>query len=125
VAVLTTGANGERAGRELHFACHGQGQVDPARAAAICTEFAEVMRGQSDLTILATEDAPLTTGPGLEIRVNKASDTMLELEPTWIDRYGTRTTLPASGRNAMDIVLTETMRRALYLNILAARPDQP
>lgn len=121
-AVLATGANGEQKRSDLYFACMGAGQVDAARATAICAEFVEVLKDHSGLALLGVQEAPLKTGPGLEILVNKASDTMLELAPTWIDKAGDRTTLQTSAVSAMDINLSERMRRNLYLRILASPP---
>jgi hypothetical protein len=122
VTVLTTGASGEKARGDLHFACAAAGQVDPARAAEICAEFLEVLKDQSGFTPLPTDEVPLTKGPGLEILVTKASDSMLELEPTWTDAAGGRTSQTASGTRSMDTNLTDTRRHSLYLRLLANSP---
>jgi hypothetical protein len=122
VTVLTTDANGEQGQGDLHFACAAAGQVDPARAAEICAEFLAVLKDSSGFTPRSTDDVPLTKGPGLEILVTKASDSMLELEPTWTDSAGSRMTRTASGIRTMDTNLTDTLRRSLYLRLLANSP---
>jgi hypothetical protein len=122
VTVLASEASGEQIRGDLHFACAAGGQVDAALAAAICAEFLEVLKDQSGFTLRSQTAGPLSAGPGLEIVVTKASDSMLELEPTWVDPAGNRTTLATSGVRAMDTNLTEARRRNLYLNVLANPP---
>jgi hypothetical protein len=122
VTVLASEASGEQIRGDLDFSCAAGGQVDAARAAAICAEFVAVLKDQSGFTLRSQKAGPLSAGPGLEIVVTKASDSLLELEPTWVDPAGNRTTLATSGVRAMDTNLTEARRRNLYLNVLANPP---
>jgi hypothetical protein len=122
VAVSGTGANGgEGLKGDLHFACTAADSLDPSRVAAICAEFAELLSTQPGLTVLTGPDAP-ASGPALEIFVKAASDTVVELKPTWTDASGQRTASPSAGLAAADITLTAKMRQRLYRRILSTPP---
>jgi hypothetical protein len=109
-------------GVTLRVACAVAATVDPARGAAVCDEILATLDAQPDLVLLTDQPAPLTTGPGLEVLVDRVGDTALEITPTWIDAEGQRTTQPALGIRSMDRTLTESRRRDFYLRLIADFP---
>ncbi len=110
------------AGAVFHVACTVADTVDKARGQAICDEFIAALKAHTEFTSAADAPAPLTVGPGIEVRMTKASDTMLEFEPTWIDAAGNRTALPVAGIMSADVDLNPTIRQRLYRNLIANRP---
>jgi hypothetical protein len=124
LAVSATGAGSEQGGHgALHFACGAPTGVDPARVANICAEFLAILNTQPGTKVIESSDPGVVAAPGLEIQVTRASDTQIEIVPSWIDRNGRRNTLPSSGFVITDTTMTETMRRDLFLQVLANRPD--
>jgi hypothetical protein len=121
--VSASGAGGEQISKgRLYFACTSAAGIDPARMTAICSEIADVLKGQPDLTVITGSEAPIPAGPGLEILVKAASDVMLELVPTWVDASGNRTETASAGLNVADTTLTAKMRLSLYQRVLSASP---
>lgn len=123
VTVSATLAGGEEKPEgALHLACMADAEVDRARLAEICADFLDVAKSQPGLQVLDFQDKELSAGPGLELSVDRATDTQLELTPTWIDESGRRTTLPSSGFVIVDTAMTPAMRRDLILQVLANPP---
>lgn len=123
VAVSATSAGSEQVGDgALHFTCSAPAGVDPARVAVICAEFREILKTQPGIRVIEPSDPGAAVVPGLEISVTRATDTQLEVVPTWIDGNGLRSTMPSSGLVIMDTAMTETSRRNLFLQVLAKPP---
>lgn len=121
MVVSFSGARGETA-RAFHIACTVAETSDKARATAICKEFIAIAMTQPDLAVTSDLPAPLAVGPGLEVRVDRVSDTQLQLTPTWVDAEGQRETQPSVGLRMMDKALTENRRRDVYLKLLSEFP---
>ncbi|WP_137111625.1 hypothetical protein [Rhodobacter sp. SY28-1] len=107
----------------LHFSCTSSTQVDTSRLADICADFLDVLKSQPGYLVLDSDGSVPAAAPGLEIDVIRATDIQLELVPTWIARSGTRTTLPSTGTIVVDTDMTKTMRRDLFLRVLASPPQ--
>jgi hypothetical protein len=123
MTVSATGAGGEQVGDgALHFSCGAPAGVDPARVANICAEFLESLKTRPGIRVIDQSDPGAAAVPGLEISVTRATDNQLEIVPTWIDEIGLRRTLPSTGFVIMDTTMTETMRRDLYLQVIANPP---
>lgn len=106
----------------LHFTCASSAQVDAARLAEICGDFLDVLKSHPGYRLLDSDNSDPAAAPGLEIVVIRATETQLELVPTWISRSGSRTTLPSTGTVVVDTTMTKTMRRDLFLRVLATPP---
>ncbi|NHB76247.1 hypothetical protein [Rhodobacter calidifons] len=123
VALSASSAGGESVSdRPLHFACLSSTHVDPSRLAAVCAGFLDTLGAQPGYRVQGTQDTPLSTGPGLEIDVIRATESQLELLPTWVDASGVRTAMPSTGLVIADAAMTEPMRRRLYLGVLDQLP---
>ncbi|MFN5995838.1 MAG: hypothetical protein ACK47C_04290 [Paracoccaceae bacterium] len=123
VAVSATSAGSEQLGDgALHFACSAPAGVDPDRVADICAEFVEILKAQPGIQLIEPSDPGSAAAPGLEISVTRASDNQLEIVPSWISENGQRQTLPSTGFVIMDTSMTKTMRRDLFLQVLANPP---
>ncbi len=106
----------------LHFSCASSAAVDAARLSDICADFLDVLKSQPGYTVLASDGTSPAAAPGLEIDVTRATDTQLEIVPTWVGQSGDRTTLPSTGTVVVDTAMTHTMRRDLFLRVLASSP---
>ena len=106
-------------GTPFYVACTASEQVDPGSAAQICAEFIAVAREEPGLLIQPEQTAPLTAGPGLEIRVERATDIGLEVTPTRVDSRGTRMSQPSVGVRISDARMTEDLRRDFFRSLLA------
>lgn len=102
----------------LHFSCASSAGVDAALLSEICADFRDLLKAQPGYRVLDTDG----DAPGLEIDVTRATETQLEVVPTWIAASGVRTTLPSTGTVVVDTSLTQTMRRDLFLRVLATPP---
>lgn len=123
MAVSGSMASGESGSETtLHFACLTSAQVDEDRLSDICTDFRDLLQAQPGLRVLDPNESGRADAPGLEIDVTRATDTQLELVPTWIAKSGERTTLPSAGLVIADTAMTKTMRRNLFLQVLASSP---
>jgi hypothetical protein len=123
VVVSASSAGSEQVGADtLHFACGAPAGVDPARVAEICAEFLEILKTQPGIRLIEPSDPGAAAAPGLEISVTRATDTQLEIVPSWINENGQRHTLPSTGFVIMDTSMTETMRRNLFLQVLSNPP---
>ena len=123
VTLTATGAGGEQVSEgALHFSCGASEGVDPARVAVICDEFRDILKAQPGVEVVTPSDGLAADVPGLEISVTRATDTQLELVPTWIDGTGQRRTMPSTGFVIMDTAMTQAMRRDLFLQVLANPP---
>jgi hypothetical protein len=121
MAVSATAAIGDqRPG--LAFSCTAAPQVDVALATDICADLVDALQSQPDLAGFARQDPPLTNGPGLEIEITRATDTRLEVIPTWIDHDGQRSTLPTAGLATMDTTLSKKKRQDFLLKLFADLP---
>jgi hypothetical protein len=121
--VSATGAGGEQVGDgALHFACSAPAGVEPDRVADICAEFLEILKLQPGIQLIEPSNPGASGTRGLEISVTRATDTQLEIVPTWISENGLRRSLPSTGFVIMDTTMTETMRRDLFLQVLANPP---
>lgn len=125
MVVSATSSVGEQvSGRVLHFACAAAAGVDAARVSAICAEVLDLLKAQPDLQVVVSDGNAAETGaPGLELSVTRATDTQLELTPTWIDAAGQRKSLPSTGFVVMDTSMTAEMRRNLFQKILSSLPQ--
>lgn len=121
VIVSMTGA-GAKAGQVFHVACTIGDSVDKTRAAAICEEFLAAAQDLPDLSVISDLPAPLTVGPGLEIIVERANDTILEVTPTWLDAQGKRATHPPVGLRIVDRSLSYALRREFFVRLIANQP---
>lgn len=106
----------------LQFSCASSAAVDPARLADICADFLEVLKSQPGYSVLDSDGTSPAAAPGLEIDVIRATDTQLEIVPTWIGQTGDRTTLPSTGTVVVDTAMTHKMRSDLILRVLASSP---
>lgn len=106
----------------LHIACISTAQIDASRLAAICSDFLDFIQTQPGYEVLSSDGSGIVAGPGLEIDVIRATDTQLELLPTWIDDSGRRTALPSAGTVVVDTAMTQTMRRDLFQRVLTNPP---
>ena len=106
----------------LSFSCTGSVQTDAAHVADICADFLQAVRSQPDLSGADLQDAPLSGGPGLEIEITEATDTKIEVIPTWIDAAGQRAVRPSVGILTMDTTLTRSRRLAFFQRLLADLP---
>jgi hypothetical protein len=106
----------------LHFSCAGSAGVDAARVADICADFLDVLQSEPGYRVLDANDSSPAAGPGLEIDVTRATDTQLEIVPTWISRSGDRTSLASTGIVVVDTAMTKTLRRDLFLRVLTNPP---
>ena len=123
VTVSGSMASGEAVAKTaLHFSCASSAAVDASRLAEICSDFLDSLKSQPGYTILDSDGVSPAAGPGLEIDVIRATDTQLEVVPTWISQAGDRTTLPSTGTVVVDTTMTKTMRRDLILRVLASSP---
>lgn len=121
VIVSMTGA-GAKAGQVFHVACTIGDSVDKTRAAAICEEFLATAQDLPDLSVISDLPAPLTVGPGLEVRVDGVGDGHLDLTPTWVDAQGQRKPQTSVGLRITDRAMNEDRRRDFYLRLLAKTP---
>jgi hypothetical protein len=121
MAVCATGVSADQPAG-LSFACGATPQVAPERAAEVCADFLDAVQRQPDLATAVLQDAPLSGGPGLEIEITRATDTRLEVVPTWIDRTGQRAVMPSAGLLTMDTTLTKTKRQAFFVKLIADLP---
>lgn len=121
VIVSMTGA-GAKAGQVFHVACTIGDSVDKTRAAAICEEFLATAQDLPDLSVISDLPAPLTVGPGLEVRVDGVGDGHLDLTPTWVDAQGQRTPQTSVGLRITDRAMNEDRRRDFYIRLLAKTP---
>ncbi len=121
MAVSATGVLADQPA-DLSFSCTGSARADAARVAAICADFLQAVRSQPDLSGADLQDAPLSGGPGLEIEIATATDTKLEVIPTWIDAAGQRAVRPPVGMLTMDTTLTRSRRLAFFQRLLADLP---
>jgi hypothetical protein len=123
LALSATGSGGEGLPKgEFQLACTAAAAIDLARATTVCTELADMLRDRSGLSLKTDVPAPIAFGPGLEIVVTAASDTMVEVVPTWVDASGNRTTTLPRGLTVADTTLTATMRKTLYQGVLSGFP---
>lgn len=106
----------------LSFSCTASAQLDSARVADICADFLDAVRRQPDLSGAELQHAPLAAGPGLEIEIATATDTKIEIIPTWIDAAGQRTVRPSVGMLTTDTTLTRSRRLAFFQRLLAGLP---
>lgn len=106
----------------LHVSCISTAQVEAARLSDICADFLDFLQTQPGYEVLSSDGTGVGAGPGLEIDVIRATDTQLELVPTWIDNSGNRTSLPSAGIVVADIAMTQTMRRDLFQRVLTNPP---
>ena len=121
MAVCATGVLADQPAR-FSFSCSGSAQADAARVADICADFLQALRSQPDLSGAELQDAPLSSGPGLEIEITAATATKIEVVPTWIDAGGGRTVRPAVGFLTMDTTVTRPRRLAFFQKLLADLP---
>jgi hypothetical protein len=122
-AVSASTASGEAvAATSLHVACMSTTQVEAARLSDICADFLDFLQTQPGYDVLSSDGSGVAAGPGLEIDVIRATETQLELVPTWIDDSGNRTPLPSAGIVVADTAMTQTMRRDLFLRVLTNPP---
>lgn len=108
--------------RALHFACTTSTGVEPTRLSDICAGFLDVLGSQPGYQVLGSTHGALAASPGLEIDVIRATETQLELVPTWVDSAGVRTAMPSTGIVIVDSALTETLRRNLILDVISQLP---
>ena len=106
----------------LSFSCTGGARTEAAHVAELCADFLQAVRSQPDLSGADLQDAPLSGGPGLEIEITEATDTKIEVIPTWIDAAGQRTVRPSVGMRMMDTTLTSSRRQAFFLRLLTDLP---
>lgn len=120
VGLTTSGASAEDVPKnEFFVACAAAERVDQAVAATVCAEFMAAFQDQPGLSVHSSQPAPLSVGPGLEIMVERATDTGLEVTPTWVDAQGTRATQPTVGVRISDARMTQALRRDFFLRLLA------
>lgn len=123
LAVSGSTASGETDSRTaLHFSCASSASVDASRLADICGDFLDILKSQPGYKVLDQDGSGPAPAPGLEIDVIRATDTQLEIVPTWISQSGDRTALPSTGTVVVDTTMTKTMRRDLFLRVLASPP---
>ena len=123
VGMVGSGSGGRVAAEEVfQLACVLSDTVDTSRGAAVCDEFLAAVRSQPEYAAAAVVSGPLTRGPGIEVRVDRASDIVLELTPTWLDRDGRRIPEAALGIASADRKLSAARRSDLYLRLLGNRP---
>jgi hypothetical protein len=106
----------------LSFSCTGGARTEAAHVAELCADFLQAVRSQPDLSGADLQDAPLSGGPGLEIEITEATDTKIEVIPTWIDAVGQRAVRPSVGILTMDTTLTRSRRLAFFQRLLADLP---
>lgn len=124
VLVTSSGARADQPpDPAFRITCSAGDQVDKDRAAAICAEIIATAQEQPGRRIEAADLPPLGGGPGLEIVVETATDTRLELTPTWVDVQGRRVTQDRVGYVIVDAAMTETRRRQFYRRLLASSPQ--
>lgn len=114
-----TGASGETA-VTFRVACSVAKSVDTTLASEICADL--VAAASADGQSVESVSAPLATGPGLEILVEKATPQALEVTPTWVDASGARMTQPRIGLRIVDRTLNDSLRRNFFARILANPP---
>jgi hypothetical protein len=115
-----SGASGETTA-EFHVACSATASIDKALATAICADFTSAAQSLSGTVIEAA--APLALGPGLEIRVDAASDHHLEVTPTWVDAQGGRVTQGPVGMRIVDARMTAKGRNGFFSRLISNRPE--
>lgn len=117
-----TGASGEKADRPFHIACTAAERVDTHLASAICADFVATIQAKPDLAIQPLQRAPLAVGPGLEITIERATATNLEITPTWVDAEGRRLSQPSVGIRIMDAEMSKAQRHNFFRRLIADSP---
>src|SRR5690606_5968230 len=108
--------------RPFHIACTAAERVDTHLASAIAADFVATIQAQPDLAIQPLQRAPLAGGPRLEIMIERATATNLEITPTWVDAEGRRLSQPSVGIRIMDAEMSKSQRQNFFRRLIADSP---
>lgn len=100
------------------FTCTADARVEPAQREAICAGFLAVLM-QSYPKVTFGRD---TGGPGVELRILRASASGAALQLVWTDAAGRVTEGREAGLSVMDRTMTAPMLDRLCRRVLAETP---